>query len=198
MSSARRFGFGSALAVGALFVAARASAQVELGRLGRSLAARAQLSSGATASSLPALFARGAGGRVSLIVRNPGGVVNEPGLISVGDYWVGQLEPARFVELSRAHPDWSFDWAPPRHALLDRIERWVHAESVRKTTQTSGQGVVVGIVDTGIELTHGDFRNTDGSTRVAWLLDVSRSAAGKQRTLETTYGCNLKPGCAVF
>jgi subtilisin family serine protease len=198
MSTVRRLAYCSALVLGALFGAARASAQVELGHLGRSLAILAKASFGAAASPLPALFARGTGGKVPLIVRNPSGAVQEPGLASVGDYWVGQLEPGRFLELSQAHPDWSFDWAPPRHALLDRIEGWVHADSVRKSTQTSGQGVVVGIVDTGIELTHGDFRNTDGSTRVAWLLDVSRSAAGKQRTLETSYGCNVRPGCAVF
>ncbi|MEO6601257.1 MAG: S8 family serine peptidase, partial [Polyangiaceae bacterium] len=196
MNSARRAALVTVLSVGALFGTARASAQVDLGRLGRSLAVRAKASLGA--ARLPALFARGPGGSVALIVRAPGGVVNEPGFVSVGDFSVGQLEPGRFVELAQAHPDWSFDWAPPRHALLDRIEGWVHAESVRQSTQTSGQGVVVGIVDTGIELTHADFRNVDGSTRVAWLLDVSRGAAGKQRTLEATYGCNASAGCAVF
>ncbi len=198
MNRVRRFAWCSALAVSALFGTARASAQVELGRLGRSLALQSKASLGARARSLPALFARGSSGKVPLIVRNPGGTVREPGLVSVGGFWVGQLEPGRFVELSRAHPDWSFDWAPPRHALLDRIEGWVHAESVRNSTHTSGKGVVVGIVDTGIELTHGDFRNSDGSTRVAWLLDVSRGAAKRQPALETTYGCDADPGCAVF
>jgi subtilisin family serine protease len=198
MSRVARLVCCSALAVSALLGPARASAQVELGRLGRSLAARAKSSSGAIAGHLPALFSRRTAGTVPLIVHHPGGSVLEPGLVAVGDFSVGQLDPQRFVELSEAHPDWTFDWAPPRHALLDRIEGWVHAASVRNSTHTSGQGVVVGIVDTGIELTHRDFRNVDGSTRVAWLLDVSRAAAGKQRTLETTYGCNVKPGCAVF
>ena len=158
MNSACRVAFCTALSACALFGAARASAQVDLGRLGRSLAVRAQTSLGA-AQPLPALFARGPGGGVPLIVRAPVGVMNEPGFVQVGDFAVGQLEPGRFVELSEAHPDWSFDWAPPRHALLDRIEGWVHADSVRKSTQTSGRGVVVGIVDTGVEITHGDFRN---------------------------------------
>ncbi|MET0793521.1 MAG: S8 family serine peptidase [Polyangiaceae bacterium] len=184
----------SLLCVGALFGAARASAQVDLGRLGRSLSAQRKFS----ARPLPLLFARGRAGGVPLIVRAPAGELNEPGFVTVGDFAVGQLEPGRFSELSQAHPDWIFDWAPPRHALLDRIEGWVHAASVRKATQTSGKGVVVGIVDTGLELTHRDFRTADGSTRVAWLLDVSRAAAGKQPALETSYGCTVKPGCAVF
>ena len=37
-------------------------------------------------------------------------------------------------------------------------------------TQTSGQGVVVGIVDTGVDLAHGDLQTADHKTRVAWLL----------------------------
>ncbi len=39
-----------------------------------------------------------------------------------------------------------------------------------------GQGVVIGIVDTGIDWAHPDFRGTDGQTRVAWLMDVSLPA----------------------
>ena len=191
MNLARRFAVCSALGVAALFGAARASAQVDLGRVGRA-------GSLGTARHLPALFARGAAGSVPLIVRAPAGTLNEPGLVSVGDFSVGQLAPSRFLALSEAHPDWLFDWAPPRHVLLDRIEGWVHAGSVRRATQTSGQGVVVGIVDTGVELTHGDLRNADGSTRVAWLLDVSRPATGIERDLEASYGCTVQPGCAVY
>jgi subtilisin family serine protease len=195
MSHARRFLVFAAVALAALGSAKRASAQVDLGRLGRSLALQAHAS---TTRPLSALFTRGRGGGVPLIVRAPAGSVSEPGLVSVGDFSVGQLEPGRFLELSQAHPDWIFDWAPPRHALLDRIEGWVHAESVRKSTQTSGQGVVVGIVDTGIELSHGDFRNADGTTRVAWLLDVSRGQDKYEPALQAAYGCTVKPGCAVY
>jgi len=37
----------------------------------------------------------------------------------------------------------------------------------------TGRGVLVGIVDTGIDWTHPDFFDDDGHTRVAWLLDLS-------------------------
>ena len=37
----------------------------------------------------------------------------------------------------------------------------------------SGQGVTIGVVDTGIDWSHGGFLADDGGTRIAWLMDVS-------------------------
>ena len=185
---------GGVLALGCLFGSARASAQVDLGRYARSLAA----GQAGFARGMPRPFMRGSGGGVSLVVRGAAHGARAPELVSVGDFAVGELSAARFLELSQAHPDWVFDWAPPRHVLLDRIEGWVHAERVRSQTQTSGKGVVVGIIDTGVDLTHADLRTADGKTRVAWLLDVSQSAQGLEPDLEAAYGCKMKPGCAVY
>lgn len=181
------------LGLSALLVSAQASAQLELRSVQQRLAqqARAGLS-----RPLPQALLHGRGGGVSVLVRGARGV---PELFDVGGFAAGELTPARFLELSRAHPDWSFDWAPPRHVLLDRIEGWVHAQAVREQTQTSGQGVVVGIVDTGLDLAHRDFRDVQGRTRVAWLIDVSRDAAGLQPDLEKRYGCSAKDaGCAIY
>ncbi|MEI9954037.1 MAG: hypothetical protein WDO74_34930 [Pseudomonadota bacterium] len=177
MASSR---LASVVSLGCLLASAHASAQVDLGTLGRALARQAKLGPGGLKGPLPTLFSRGRGGGVPLIVHAPGGVT-APELVSVGDFAVGELPAARLLELSKAHPSWKFDWAPPRHVLLDRIEGWVHAQSVREQTQTSGQGVVVGIVDTGVDLSHADLRNAAGKTRVAWLLDVSRGPSAPAR-----------------
>ncbi len=40
----------------------------------------------------------------------------------------------------------------------------------------SGEGVLVGIADSGIDFRHPDFRNADGSTRIAYLWDQSLTA----------------------
>ena len=40
----------------------------------------------------------------------------------------------------------------------------------------SGAGVLIGIADSGIDFRHPDFRNADGSTRIAWLWDQSLTA----------------------
>jgi subtilisin family serine protease len=60
--------------------------------------------------------------------------------------------------------------------------------------------VVVGIIDTGIDVTHPDLRNADGSTRVAWLLDMSREPTGRHPEVESAFGCNDASlgGCAVY
>lgn len=197
MSRWRRLGVASAFALGGALLTAPASAQVDLGALGRSLARKVKPSGGTAEIRLPRLLSRGPGGGVPLIVHAPGGV-SVPELTSIGDFAVGELPQARLLELAAAHPSWKFDWAPPRHVLLDRIEGWVHAAAVREQTQTSGKGVVVGIVDTGVDLSHRDLRTSAGETRVAWLLDVSRSAQHLHEELEAAYGCDLKPGCAVY
>jgi len=195
----RGVALSTSVVLGCVLLGARASAQVDLGAWRRATALQVRPSGSAAAQvDLPGIFLRGRGGGVPLIVRAPGGGAHAKELVSLGDFAVGELDSARLFELSAAHPDWIFDWAPPRHVLLDRVEGWIHARSVRAQTQTSGQGVVVGIVDTGLELTHRDFRTADDKTRVAWYLDVSRAAAGLEPDLEASYGCTLKPGCAIY
>jgi MYXO-CTERM domain-containing protein len=193
----RRHAVASAFVLGGGLLSTPASAQVDLGAVGRALARTAKPRTGTPEVRFPQLLARGPAGGVPVIVRAPG-VVSAPELISLGDFSVGELPPARLAELAKAHPSWRFDWAPPRHVLLDRVEGWVHAAAVREQTQTSGKGVVVGIVDTGVDLNHGDLRTAADETRVAWLLDVSRNPQHFHDELEAAYGCNLKPGCAVY
>lgn len=45
----------------------------------------------------------------------------------------------------------------------------------------TGQGVLVGIIDTGIDVNHPDFRNADTTTRIKLLLDLSNPGNGPFR-----------------
>ncbi|WP_312493604.1 S8 family peptidase [Anaerosporobacter sp.] len=53
-----------------------------------------------------------------------------------------------------------------------------------------GQGVVVGVIDTGIDYTHPAFRNTDGSTRILsiWDQTIQSGAVPEGFTFGTEYG----------
>lgn len=61
-----------------------------------------------------------------------------------------------------------------------------------------GSGSVVGIVDTGADLTHPALRHADGSTRVLWMLAYGQIPRGTHAELEEEYGCNDYDPCAVY
>jgi subtilisin family serine protease len=70
----------------------------------------------------------------------------------------------------------------PLQPFLDVSVPEIHADVVHGTSQppysgSAGAGVVVGIVDTGIDFNHPDFRKEDGTSRVTRLWDQVRSGA---------------------
>lgn len=91
-------------------------------------------------------------------------------------------------EFSSAHPDLRVEIAPPLHLLNDRVGLWTRAALARNTLGADGRGTLVGVADTGLDVTHPDFLNEDGTTRVAWLLDLSVAPGGVHKDLEDKYG----------
>lgn len=101
-----------------------------------------------------------------------------------------------FVE---QHPNHRVTWMPPRRMLLDNAVKSVRANVARDTYGLTGAGVVVGIADTGIDVRHPDLQDAAGKTRVAWMLDLSRTPTGKYPELEQQFGCNdADYPCAVY
>jgi subtilisin family serine protease len=95
--------------------------------------------------------------------------------------------PARILAFADAHPAWPLEVAPPLHTLLDSATATLHS-GLANASGLDGTGVAIGIADTGIDVTHGDFLDSQGHTRVAWALDISAAPLGLHPDLEQQFG----------
>lgn len=184
----------SALVVLALTCAgSQASAQVDVRRVFRA--------ANATGHRVRVLesFAPRATDSLSLLVRAGSADVSGLPLTRVtGDVWAleGRFDMVERVLSQR--PDLHVTWSPPRRVLLDRAARFIAAPPFGTQSGISGQGAIVGVVDTGVDLEHPDLLTAAGETRVRWLLDFSRPPTGKFAELEEAYGCHGERPCAIY
>jgi hypothetical protein len=86
-----------------------------------------------------------------------------------------------------AHPDLPIEVAPPLHLLLDTATVYVGAAAA-SAAGMDGTGTVVGIADTGIDVTRPDFIDARGHSRVRWLLDLASPPRGVHPDLESQFG----------
>ncbi|HEX2730206.1 MAG TPA: S8 family serine peptidase [Polyangiaceae bacterium] len=120
-------------------------------------------------------------------------------------------QPELVAQLQRAHPRSSLlvhhgrrSWSAPRRLLMDQARRWIGLDALEAQTQAlgvasaTGQGVIVGIVDGGLDFSHPDFQNADGTTRVAWYIDFTLTPLGLHPDLEAQYCADSEKPCAVL
>ncbi len=72
-------------------------------------------------------------------------------------------------------------------AFNDAANAAVRASEARATYNLTGRGVVVALIDSGIDWGHGDFRKADGSTRIKALWDMSDAARTGPGNVGRTY-----------
>ena len=133
---------------------------------------------------------------LSALVELPAGAV-PAGVERIGErFGVVRGSLSELDALSTAHPELRVTWSPPLHPLLDRVAVWTGAPVFRNETGLSGRGAVVGIVDTGADITHPDLQNADGSSRIEYFIDYSRGPAGLESDAESH--CSTKVPCAVY
>nr|WP_240808105.1 S8 family serine peptidase [Polyangium spumosum] len=142
-------------------------------------------------------------GRIAVSVALPQGVdARSLGLLPVAE-GVGaiRLAPDEVDTFAAAHPDLALSVSPPLQPLLDVSGSWTRIGAFRQATGLgTGKGVVVGIIDTGLDVAHPDFRTADGKSRVAWMLQAGRKPAGLHPEVEEKFGCTESKQwtCAIF
>ncbi|HEX6766707.1 MAG TPA: hypothetical protein VF103_14535, partial [Polyangiaceae bacterium] len=159
----RRLGSWSWLGANAAFAAALVAvlprnvrAEFDLGALSRT-----------AERSPPEVMPRVLRDSVSVVVDLPRGVPAPEGFISIANgLGVLDLDAGRLRALSRERPELRLEWSPSRRLLMDRADEFAHVSSFRNDTGLTGRGVVVGIVDSGIDPTHPDLRGENGASRI--------------------------------
>ncbi|MDC0742229.1 S8 family serine peptidase [Polyangium mundeleinium] len=142
-------------------------------------------------------------GRVAVSVALPPGKdVRSLGILEVAP-GVGaiRLAPEEVDTFAAAHPDLALTVSPPLMPLLDVSGTWTRVGVFRAATSMgTGKNVVVGIIDTGLDVAHPDFRTATGQSRVAWMLQWGRKPAGLHPQIEERFGCiaEKQVSCAVF
>ncbi len=141
-------------------------------------------------------------GRVPVTVSlEPGQTAASLGMREIAPGLAGaRLSLADILAFDDDHPGVSLDAGPPLRTMLDvSTGTWTGARAFREATGSDGTGVIVGIIDTGIDLTHPTFITPDQHTRVAWLLTWGQPR-GFHPEAEAAMGCSdpSQSTCAVY
>jgi subtilisin family serine protease len=96
--------------------------------------------------------------------------------------------PADVVAYAEAHPDLHIELAPPLHTSLDKAGQFIRSVEAHESLGLEGTGVLVGVADTGLDVTLADFKDPKtGKSRVAWILDLSLPPAGIYPEIEKRF-----------
>jgi subtilisin family serine protease len=140
-------------------------------------------------------FAPGSGQIGALVAVPPGQTAASMGLEPVTD-GIGRLRTSalNIDAWAKAHPGAHLEVSPPLHMLLERATYWTRAGLARGNYGVDGTGVIVGVADTGLDVSHPSLRDENGKTRVAWMLDLSLKPIGLHPELEDKFGVKDKDG----
>ncbi len=96
-------------------------------------------------------------------------------------------DAARVAGFAQAHPEADVELHPPLRPKLDGARAFVGLPASTLGSTLEGLGSIVGIVDTGVDVAHRDFRNEDGTTRIAYFLDFA-TAPRPDVEIDQAYG----------
>ena len=128
-------------------------------------------------------------GRVPFTVVLPAGAsASALGLLEVAPgVGAARLPPAALTAFAASHPELYLGLEPPRRPLLDVSRGWVHVDQFRASSGNSGDGagVIVGVVDTGIDIHHPDFLDKNGKTRKDYVTVTRDPKTGRFLSTKT-------------
>ncbi len=137
-------------------------------------------------------------GRIGALVSVPRGVT--PASLGLTEIvpGIGRIHgsAAQLDAFAVAHPGLRIEVAPTVHPLLKQAGVWTKAAAAA-LAGADGKGALVGVADTGIDVTHPDFLDETGHTRVAWLLDYSLKPVGLYPDLEKQFSVKDDAGNPV-
>lgn len=112
---------------------------------------------------------------------------------------IGRLRgtPGAIVAFAEEYPDLAIEVGPPLHLLLDTASVYVGSKAAI-ANGFDGTGTLVGIADTGVDVTHPDFLDAQGNTRIAWLIDLSQPPIGLHPDLEAQFGVTDATGTVML
>lgn len=97
----------------------------------------------------------------------------------IGDIVSGLIALDRISDLL-VQPEVSSIHGPRQVSIQNDVSvTEIRATQARQQYGVTGKGVIVGVIDTGIDWRHQDFRNADGTTRIKALLDLSEPGTDK-------------------
>lgn len=79
----------------------------------------------------------------------------------------------------------------PSRLMTDKSTDIVQAQKARNLLGYTGKDVIVGIIDSGIDWQHHDFRKADGSTRIKYILDLSVPGSYHGGTIYSEQAINM-------
>lgn len=123
-------------------------------------------------------------GLASIVFKPEGGRDLPPGATPLwGGYaiWRGTRDQAA-----------ALSWPPNAQVLGSlhptmNVARGVIRTSTAHNAGLTGKGVIMGVVDSGLDLKHRDFLDAKGKSRVKWMLDYGQAPLGTHADLEAKY-----------